>query len=166
MIWRRPSRRAPPRALLGLIDECFTFVTTDTGAQEAQEGKHDERVLAAGSRGRRASGRVTRDQPAPGGVVRTWRYGMRRGAGKDLMVAVRGKRRWRGLRRARGEHQVPSGEATRAARTGEEAAYRLGEGVAGPILPERTSSLPKAICTPDSDAQETAVSGRSISSAT
>jgi hypothetical protein len=31
----------------GLVDECFTFVTTDRGAQEAQEGKHDDRVLAA-----------------------------------------------------------------------------------------------------------------------
>ncbi|MBN1249823.1 MAG: hypothetical protein JXC32_19330 [Anaerolineae bacterium] len=31
-----------------LIDECLTFVTTDTGAQEAQEGKRDDRVLAAG----------------------------------------------------------------------------------------------------------------------
>ncbi len=32
----------------GLVDECFTFVTTDSGAQGAQEGKHDDRVLAAG----------------------------------------------------------------------------------------------------------------------
>jgi len=32
----------------GLIDECLTFVTTDTGAQQAQEGKHDDRVMAAG----------------------------------------------------------------------------------------------------------------------
>jgi len=32
----------------GLVDECFTFVTTDSGAQEAQEGKHDDRVIAAG----------------------------------------------------------------------------------------------------------------------
>ena len=32
----------------GLIDECFTFVTTDSGSQEAQEGKHDDRVIAAG----------------------------------------------------------------------------------------------------------------------
>jgi hypothetical protein len=31
-----------------LVDECFTFVTTDTGAQQAQEGKHDDRVMAAG----------------------------------------------------------------------------------------------------------------------
>ena len=31
-----------------LIDECLTFVTTDTGSQEAQEGKHDDRVMAAG----------------------------------------------------------------------------------------------------------------------
>jgi len=31
-----------------LIDECFTFVTTDTGAQQAQAGKHDDRVMAAG----------------------------------------------------------------------------------------------------------------------
>jgi hypothetical protein len=28
------------------VDECFTFVTTDTGAQEAQPGKHDDRVIA------------------------------------------------------------------------------------------------------------------------
>ena len=32
----------------GLIDECLTFVTTDTGAREAQSGKHDDRVMAAG----------------------------------------------------------------------------------------------------------------------
>ena len=32
----------------GLIDECLTFVTTDTGAQQAQEGKYDDRVMAAG----------------------------------------------------------------------------------------------------------------------
>ena len=31
----------------GLVDECFTFVTTDTGSQEAQPGKHDDRVIAA-----------------------------------------------------------------------------------------------------------------------
>ncbi len=31
----------------GLVDECFTFVTTDSGAQEAQAGKHDDRVIAA-----------------------------------------------------------------------------------------------------------------------
>ncbi len=31
-----------------LIDECFTFVTTDSGSQEAQEGKFDDRVMAAG----------------------------------------------------------------------------------------------------------------------
>jgi hypothetical protein len=31
----------------GLVDECFTFITTDTGAQEAQPGKHDDRVVAA-----------------------------------------------------------------------------------------------------------------------
>ena len=30
-----------------LLDECFTFVTTDTGAQQAQPGKHDDRVIAA-----------------------------------------------------------------------------------------------------------------------
>ena len=33
---------------LGMVDECFTFVTTDSGSQEAQEGKHDDRVIAAG----------------------------------------------------------------------------------------------------------------------
>ncbi len=31
-----------------LVDECLTFVTTDSGAQEAQEGKFDDRVMAAG----------------------------------------------------------------------------------------------------------------------
>ena len=31
-----------------LVDECLTFVTTDTGSQEAQEGKFDDRVMAAG----------------------------------------------------------------------------------------------------------------------
>jgi hypothetical protein len=30
------------------VDECLTFVTTDTGSQEAQEGKFDDRVMAAG----------------------------------------------------------------------------------------------------------------------
>ncbi len=30
-----------------LVDECFTFITTDSGAQEAQPGKHDDRVIAA-----------------------------------------------------------------------------------------------------------------------
>jgi hypothetical protein len=32
----------------GLIDECLTFVTTETGSQEAQPGKRDDRVMAAG----------------------------------------------------------------------------------------------------------------------
>jgi hypothetical protein len=32
----------------GLVDECFSFVVTDTGSQEAQPGKHDDRVVAAG----------------------------------------------------------------------------------------------------------------------
>jgi len=31
-----------------LVDECMSFVTTDTGAQQAQEGAHDDRVMAAG----------------------------------------------------------------------------------------------------------------------
>ncbi len=31
-----------------LVDECFSFVMTDTGAQQAQEGAHDDRVMAAG----------------------------------------------------------------------------------------------------------------------
>jgi hypothetical protein len=31
-----------------LVDECFTFVTTDSGSQEAAEGKHDDRVMAIG----------------------------------------------------------------------------------------------------------------------
>ena len=33
---------------LALIDECMTFVTTDTGSQEAQGGKFDDRVMALG----------------------------------------------------------------------------------------------------------------------
>jgi hypothetical protein len=32
----------------GLVDECLTFVTTDTGSQEAQPGAHDDRVMAVG----------------------------------------------------------------------------------------------------------------------
>ncbi len=35
-------------AALKPIDGCYTFVTTDSGAQETQGGKHDDRVLAAG----------------------------------------------------------------------------------------------------------------------
>jgi len=31
----------------GLIDECLTFITTDSGSREAQPGKHDDRVIAA-----------------------------------------------------------------------------------------------------------------------
>lgn len=31
-----------------LLDECRTFVTTDTGAQQAQRSKRDDRVMAAG----------------------------------------------------------------------------------------------------------------------
>ena len=31
----------------GLVDECLTFVTTDSGSQEAQPGKYDDRVIAA-----------------------------------------------------------------------------------------------------------------------
>jgi hypothetical protein len=31
-----------------LIDECMSFVTTDTGSQEAQQGKFDDRVMALG----------------------------------------------------------------------------------------------------------------------
>ena len=31
----------------GLVDECLTFITTDSGSQEAQPGKHDDRVIAA-----------------------------------------------------------------------------------------------------------------------
>jgi hypothetical protein len=31
----------------GLVDECFTFVTTDAGAQQAEAGKYDDRVIAA-----------------------------------------------------------------------------------------------------------------------
>jgi len=51
----------------GLVDECFTFVTTDTGAQEAQEGKHDDRVLAAGiawQARKRAVSKGTSQRPA------------------------------------------------------------------------------------------------------
>lgn len=32
----------------GLVDECFSFVTKDNGAQEAQSGARDDRVMAAG----------------------------------------------------------------------------------------------------------------------
>lgn len=48
----------------GLVDECFTFVTTDTGAQE---GKHDDRVLAAGiawQARKRAVSKGTSQRPA------------------------------------------------------------------------------------------------------
>jgi hypothetical protein len=31
----------------GLVEECFSFVTTDTGSQEAGPGHHDDRVIAA-----------------------------------------------------------------------------------------------------------------------
>ena len=31
-----------------LVDECLSFITTDSGSQEAQAGKFDDRVLAAG----------------------------------------------------------------------------------------------------------------------
>lgn len=31
-----------------LSDECFSFVTTDTGSQQAQPGSYDDRVMAAG----------------------------------------------------------------------------------------------------------------------
>jgi hypothetical protein len=33
---------------LALIDECMTFITTDTGSQEAQQGKYDDRAMALG----------------------------------------------------------------------------------------------------------------------
>jgi hypothetical protein len=32
----------------GFVEEAMTFVTTDTGSQEAMEGKHDDRVIAMG----------------------------------------------------------------------------------------------------------------------
>jgi len=31
----------------GLVDECLTFITTDSGSRQAQPGKHDDRVMAA-----------------------------------------------------------------------------------------------------------------------
>jgi len=31
-----------------VVDECMTFVTTDSGAQQAQQGAHDDRVMALG----------------------------------------------------------------------------------------------------------------------
>ena len=31
----------------GLVDECLTFVTTDSGSCEALSGKHDDRIIAA-----------------------------------------------------------------------------------------------------------------------
>jgi hypothetical protein len=43
----------------GLVDECTTFITTDTGAREAQPGKHDDRVIAA------AIAWQVRKRPAP-----------------------------------------------------------------------------------------------------
>jgi hypothetical protein len=51
----------------GMIDECFTFVTTDSGSQEAQEGKHDDRVIAAGivwQARKRGVSRGTTERPA------------------------------------------------------------------------------------------------------
>ena len=47
---------APAEGLLllrssGLTDECFTFVTTETGAQGAQEDRHEDRVAGARARG-------------------------------------------------------------------------------------------------------------------
>jgi len=30
-----------------LIDECFSYVVTESGSTEAQPGKHDDRVVAA-----------------------------------------------------------------------------------------------------------------------
>ena len=32
----------------GLVDECRSFVTTDSGSQQAQEGAFDDRVIALG----------------------------------------------------------------------------------------------------------------------
>jgi hypothetical protein len=51
----------------GLVDEGFTFVTTDSGSQEAQEGKHDDRVIAAGiawQARKRGVSRGTSERPA------------------------------------------------------------------------------------------------------
>ena len=51
----------------GLIDECLSFVTTDTGAQQSQEGKHDDRVMAAGiawQARKRAVSKGTSQRPA------------------------------------------------------------------------------------------------------
>ena len=50
-----------------LVDECFTFVTTDTGSQEAQEGKFDDRVMASGiawQARKRATSRGITQRPA------------------------------------------------------------------------------------------------------
>jgi hypothetical protein len=48
----------------GLIDECLTFITTDTGSREAQPGKHDDRVIAT------AIAWQVRKRPTPGaGIV-------------------------------------------------------------------------------------------------
>ena len=50
-----------------LVDECFTFVTTDSGSQEAQEGKFDDRVMAAGiawQARKRGMSRGTSQRPA------------------------------------------------------------------------------------------------------
>jgi len=31
----------------GLVDECFTYIVTESGSTEAQSGHHDDRVVAA-----------------------------------------------------------------------------------------------------------------------
>jgi hypothetical protein len=50
----------------GVVDECMTFVTTESGSQEAEEGKHDDRVMALGiawQARKRAVARATTRRP-------------------------------------------------------------------------------------------------------
>ena len=51
----------------GLVDECMTFVSKPGGAQEAEEGKYDDRVMAMGIAWqvrKRGVGRMTTERPA------------------------------------------------------------------------------------------------------
>jgi len=51
----------------GLVDECLTFVSKPGGAQEAEEGKFDDRFMAMGIAWqvrKRAPGRMTTERPA------------------------------------------------------------------------------------------------------
>jgi hypothetical protein len=60
-----------------LVDECMSFVTKDSGAQEAQQGAHDDRAMALGIAWQvrqRAVARGTTERPqgwSPGAAVRS-----------------------------------------------------------------------------------------------